>query len=737
MLNFDRSLGFKHLFAASIFAVSIGTANAQIATTGNATNVDNAAAGGNTTIDSFVGVGTNGAGTLTIEGGSDLNIGIADLSSGMNIGGTSGGTAGTGTVTVTGTGSAINNTSVDNFLNVGRRNAASTGTLNILLGGTYNGRNITVGRDGATGTIIVDGANSLMSLSGVGSTGFAAGGNLGRNDVESGGNGTLTVRNGGEVSVNGAGGTASSGGFTLGRNANTTGTINVQSGGDLNITGSENTGGGGLSIGNFGTGTVNINDATLSITGTTNPGFSIAREAGSSGALNITNGGSLTLTATQETPSFGFAVGGSGGTTTGGNATVLIDGATSSLNVVGSDAGFSLGRNEGATGTMTVSNGGTLNADVFVVGRNAGSTGTLNVSGGGIINLTGDIEGDSNAGFAVGASGTGTATISGGGQIIIDQDTASRAGFNVGGATTVGSGGTGTLTVTGANSKISVTGADTSFKVGQDQSGVAPGTGTLTVSNGGVVELDAGGTAGIGTVSGSTGTVTVTGANSRIDAGAFLGVGRDLADLDGGTGTLVITQGGTVEADLISIGSGGILSGNGGTIIGDVIVADGGIFAPGSSPGTFVITGAVNAEAGAVIQIEIGNSPGESDFIQIDGSLTFENGVIIELVFADDFVPLAAVDIADFFTPNVDLSVADFDIDFFSDAPTLNEPTFDLATLLDTSNLSAGIDVSDEVADPDEISNTNIINQVPEPGTLALLLVGLVGLGFMKRRKSA
>ena len=221
------------------------------------------------------------------------------------------------------------------------------------------------------------------------------------------------------------------------------------------------------------------------------------------------------------------------------------------------------------------------------------------------------------------------------------------------------------------------------------------------------------------------------------------GVGVELDEVtSGGTGTLTVSNGGQVVADTIAIGGNGLLNGSGGEITGDIIVFDGGIFAPGSSPGTFTINGAVTAQAGAIIQIEIGNTPNQSDFVEVTGALEFEDGVVLELVFADDFVPIDPIVITDFFTddPALVSAIADaaFEVEFFSDAPAFDEPTFDVTTLLDTSKIGSGSVISDEVRDASETSTENILNQkVPEPGALALVGIGLVGLGLIGRQRKA
>ncbi|MCP4565836.1 MAG: autotransporter domain-containing protein [Bosea sp.] len=119
----------------------------------------------------------------------------------------------------------------------------------------------------------------------------------------------------------------------------------------------------------------------------------------------------------------------------------------------------------------------------------------------------------------VGDSGTGTLTIENGGSVSTSE-------------TSVGwrTGGIGTVTVTGAGSAWTNSGL---LYVGYE------GTGTLAIENGGTVT--SGSLTYIGRSSGSTGSVTVTGAGSTWTNNDTLAVGSS------GTGTLIIEDGGTVS----------------------------------------------------------------------------------------------------------------------------------------------------------------------------------------------
>ncbi|MFG1395257.1 autotransporter domain-containing protein, partial [Xanthobacter agilis] len=182
------------------------------------------------------------------------------------------------------------------------------------------------------------------------------------------------------------------------------------------------------------------------------------------------------------------------------------------------------------TGTLTIEDGGTVTSETAYIGFSSGSSGTVTVTGA-------DSSWDTWIyDLYVGYYGTGTLTISDGGTVT------SRSGY-------IGY-------KSGSTGKVTVTGADSSWGLGTSTLYVgSAGTGTLTISDGGTV------TSGLGYIgfsSGSSGTVTVTGADSSWDLGTSnLFVGRF------STGTLTISDGGAVTNGTTYIGYG---SGSSGTL---------------------------------------------------------------------------------------------------------------------------------------------------------------------------
>lgn len=385
--------------------------------------------------------------------------------------------------------------------------------------------------------------------------------------------------------------------MTIGREGS--GTLTVDAGARLTFTDIKT---GGVLLGYLaaGEGTLTIrNGGTVEINGSRVWGMTVGRLG--HGRLEITGGGQLIATGTSSSGGSNIIFGGSSTSVTGGTFDVLISGQDSTLSLGGTDASFVLGRMPGASGTMTVNDRATVNADLFVVGRSAGSSASMNVSGSGTtVNLTGDPEGTRGAGFTVGEAGTGTMTVDLGAVINIDGTATSQpTGFSVGGST--------------------------------------GGTGTMTISGGAQVLTDATGRSSIGSTPGSTGTVTVTGASSLIDAGAFLGIALDRDGNPGGTGTLTVSNGGTVRAALIRCGPGGRINGDGGIIIGDVIADPGCVITPGSSPGTLSIIGSFTS-LGAKIVLEV-DANGNHDVLAVEGTAFFDPSTEIEVRVDPAFQP--------------------------------------------------------------------------------------------------
>jgi T5SS/PEP-CTERM-associated repeat protein len=307
--------------------------------------------------------------------------------------------------------------------------------------------------------------------------------------------------------------------------------------------------------------------------------------------------------------------------------------------------------------------------------------------------------------LSVGRGGIGVANISGGAVINVDGSLgAQRHVTNVGGTGTQ-AGGTGTLIITGAATRYNVTGATTSLSIGRDiTGGVTPSTGTMTISDGAQVSFPSNGTGSVGFTAGSSGTLHVIGAGSRLEMGAFLGVGRDYNDNPGGNGLLNVADGGLVKAASVHIGMTGTLTGNG-TIDGSII-SDGTII-PGTSPGTLVISGDLTLTDSSVLMIEIaGTGTGQYDVIAVGGALHLDG--TLRILRSGNYVPAVgdALSILTFASHTGSFDNIEFD-GFTGGAP------------LATSFAGGAFQVA----------------AVPEPHEWVLMLVGLFAVGLAKRTR--
>ncbi|MDR6890899.1 MULTISPECIES: autotransporter outer membrane beta-barrel domain-containing protein [Variovorax] len=116
----------------------------------------------------------------------------------------------------------------------------------------------------------------------------------------------------------------------------------------------------------FGPGTAQVSGSGV----VARANFFTITQADTEGSASVTNGGTLTVARSM----FGFT----------GPATMLVDGANSVFNAGRLLVGFS------APGTLTVSNGGTVRAEVIELGADAGGVGTLNLNAGGTLETGGD-----------------------------------------------------------------------------------------------------------------------------------------------------------------------------------------------------------------------------------------------------------------------------------------------------------------------------------------------------------
>ena len=410
----------------------------------------------------------------------------------------------------------------------------------------------------SAGNVIVEtGAFWNTAVNGVG--GIAVGNN---------GNGMLSVLSGGSIALGATGtfltnGTNTTfGGMGIGQQIGSTGTV-VVSGAGSNISTMT-----GIAVGRAGQGLLDIvNGGTVTFTGgaisagTTNAagssGTIVVGGTGAAAALNLgsTSGSSVIGSASKGTLVVADAgtvnVNGTGGLFIGSAAgsfgSVLVSGTSAAavinLGTASLTDGFS------GMGTITIGNLGTValhgNGSV-VVGQNSGASGTLTVQNGGLLSTV--------RGIAVGSLGAGSMTIAAGG-------TVTDGGFLT---VAAGAASSGSVMVTGSGSNLSIQGASNlgnavATTVTVQNGGSATFNGGVIIGPGSLLNDNSGTVAIAGTVSGA-GTIEVQGGGTLLLGGATatnqttILAGPDTASVNAGLGSPSLTFIGAPNA--ITLGSG-------------------------------------------------------------------------------------------------------------------------------------------------------------------------------------
>jgi T5SS/PEP-CTERM-associated repeat protein len=528
----------------------------------------------------------NATGQLSVFGTFDLISGSGTVAT-LVVGSYSGeaGFGGTGELEI----AAGNTITVSDALAV----AVQTGTGEVAINGgvlIVNGA-ADVGEAGEPGTAGGPGIGSLtiaaagslsvsdtldigVSSDGVGSVvvaGDASTASLGGLVVGDAGNGTLTLNSGAKVTT--------SDDVVIGNSAGGTGSVTV-SGDDTLLDD-----GGGLTVGAAGAGTIAINQGSVEVSA---GAITLGQSAKASGTLTLASS-SLNLSGT-------LLVGDAGS----GSLSVGNDGTLQAQNIA-------LGEATNGSGTLSVGGDGAgVQSSTLTIG--AGGSGTMEVSEQGSLDTTGAavlgtqalpsvqqqaaVNGAAQwtvgSGLTVGKASSAALAITSGGQVF--------AGSVVLGDQT---GAAGTVTVSGTVSSASGTVVSSLFFGGELVVGNA-GTATLDVSQGGVVGSPtlAAGTVEVGAASGGVGTVSVSGVGSSLNA-AVLAVGGS-GTAAGGAGMLSIGAGATADAGTVTVWSNGTIALSGGHLMTDPITVRGEVSGYGTIAGGIVDDGTILADGGAL-----------------------------------------------------------------------------------------------------------------------------------------
>lgn len=501
-------------------------------------------------------------GTLFLGLGSAADLTIQDdlTSDSVSLGWNSGSI---GSATITGVGNAWTNSGAiyvgnggDGVISIVDGATVSTGEMTIAAGTT------------STGTVNLQ-DNASLTTSGLLYVGFGG-------DASSGGHGYLNILSGSDVT---------SADSIIANGTNTIGDALVSG------TGSTWTTTGGLLVGGGGVGTLDVMDGGFVQSGTATIA-NLASASGSnvnvdgagsqwsvlgdlylgasgSGTLNVTDDGNVELGAAYL------------GYTTAGTGAIVVDDATLSIT-------DRIGVGYNGTGTLTIRNGATVEADGAILGWNAAATGTATVTGtgsrwdntgtlyvgnlgDGVLTIANGAAVTSTDGYVGTENGSDSELLVSGAGSSWTMNGAFFAGHNTGaeGTVTIASGGSvsslqgilgdlsgsvGTMTVTGAGSTWSAI-VDPGVLYSGDLNVGRHGAGYLSVLNGGSVT---GNRLHIGNEVGSSGEALVSGAGSNLTVADRLSIGIE------GDGELTVANGGTVSADRIVIaddaGSSGILN---------------------------------------------------------------------------------------------------------------------------------------------------------------------------------
>ncbi|MGD1923732.1 MAG: hypothetical protein ACFB03_06025, partial [Paracoccaceae bacterium] len=561
-----------------------------------------------------------GSAIININSGGSLTLTTTDNAAyrGVDIGIASGTNA---QITVDGTGSLLTSQGGAGRILAGRY---GTGEITIQNGAILQGNFGDFARNnGGRGTLTVDGVGSTATFSDefgsfkgpdttdpnnpvadafIGEAGFLR---FGR---EAGSYGKLIVSNGGTVNVqNNPTGNYDQPIFRLAERAGATGIADIEGpGSTLNIVQT------GLIGGN---GNPNTESGPRIELGSARPNS----DGGGAATLTVRDQGVVNLSGDGATLNIGLGLDGVAGDAETANM-MIQSGATVNIDALNGTQGayLEIGLNETGNGILTIDGAGSrldINSDVLDANEGSVYSGIVNV----------------------GRRGDGKLYVQNGGVLSVNANDDRGGSFDLGFAAT----GVGFVSVdTGGSILVSATASTPPF-IGTIDIG-REGRGTLEIKGGGVVtNAAADGASSVGREAGSQGLLTIDGAGSQFNAGSTLVIGSDfdfntrsaLAN-DGGTGTAVLTNGGSISAGDATVGSNGLLGGQG-TITGNLALVGGrlgldGTVAGASSRDSISITGDLTADALSTIEFDVdGFGAGEFDAVSVTGTTTLDKDALV------------------------------------------------------------------------------------------------------------
>ncbi|MFN0067489.1 MAG: hypothetical protein ACKVYV_07615 [Limisphaerales bacterium] len=388
--------------------------------------------------------------------------------------------------------------------------------------------------------------------------------------------------------------------------------------------------------------------------------MALGLESGSEGRMDV-DGGSLPVPSaldTRQTAETGVGVGGRGSLSVRSQGRILASkltvgvraGSEGTLDVIGAgtslEGGDTLEIGRLGSGRMTIFAGGLATAPDVLVGSNNG-TNLLRLTGAGSrLKVGNDMH--------VGEAGAGRLSIEQGSRVEMPGALANDTGFAY---LAFQSGSTGLATVSGAGSAW--VGERGVLTVG------TRGVGTLNVTNGGEVNFEQ---IAVGSgAPGASGVATIAGAGSVMRTLNYVSIGG-ITKSSTGPGEISVTSGGQLRAGFnldvfkpatlrlnggsATVGQvseaailGTVIVGNqgkfrlGGKLMGSVLLRQGGVFLPGSSPGKATIEGDLTLSTDSSLELELGGTDAGAGYDQIEATGAVALAGHLEIVFRDGFAP--------------------------------------------------------------------------------------------------